>query len=118
MYIIYCAVCIAYGPHRPNKKYIGQSRYTLAEVIERHFRIANTNDRRYFYNALRCHQRERFCWGVIDTAKDEAEAIEKETNYIRKHRTWDNNYGYNNLIVDEPGDLGDGFDFNKKSEKS
>ena len=133
MHIIYCAVCINYGPDRINKKYIGRTRYiyvdtggqiirpnrrsldedqrTLVKVQNRHLECARIRGNcLHFYNALRRYGNDQFCWGVIDTAETRKEAIKKETGYIVKHKTYKREYGYNLLLnhsdlPDEQGGL-------------
>ena len=118
MHVIYCAVCIAGGPDKINKKYIGRTQYifadmrgqivypdqrsltadqyTIAKVQKRHLEGARVHGNCVrFYNALRHHKLHQFCWGIIDTAETMEKATDKEEFYIRHHKTADRNYGYN-----------------------
>ena len=91
MHKIYCVVCIW-----NNKKYIGQTRGSLADARELALRGANSDgSNRYFYNAIKKYGIRGFCWGVIDSTDSPEEANKKQIFWIERLQTQSRESGYN-----------------------
>jgi group I intron endonuclease len=82
--IIYCATDSTNG-----KKYVGQTKYSIAVVKRRHRRCLS-----YFGYALARHGEENFIWEILDTASSQEELNEKEIQWIDKLNTVGDS-GYN-----------------------
>lgn len=74
------------------KKYIGQSKYTLKTRRKRHEQeVSRKNWKRLFHNALRKHGFENFNWKVIEEVPNK-KLCEREIYYIDKFDTFNNGY--------------------------
>jgi predicted GIY-YIG superfamily endonuclease/Fe2+ or Zn2+ uptake regulation protein len=78
-----------------NKIYIGQTINFRNRMIRHKSTSENKNEplyESYLYRSIRKHKWENFSKEIIDTAKNQEEANEKEEYYIEKYNSYNNGY--------------------------
>jgi len=80
-----------------DKKYIGYDSHPIGEMRRwrDHQKFGDDTSHTFFYNALRKYGIENFEYSVIDTADNIEELKQKEIFHIAKHRSFEEDFGYN-----------------------
>lgn len=77
------------------KCYIGQTKYSLSNRINKHFRYVKNGSKTYIHNALRKHGQKNFIWEVIEECKTADELNEMEFHYVKQYKSYWKENGYN-----------------------
>ena len=81
-----------------NKRYIGQTTFTVNERLNKHFTEANSErDKTYINNSIRDHGQDKFTIHEFQQIENQKQWVlnKLETHYIAKYHTRDPRYGYN-----------------------